>query len=151
MLFRSGPTKSIAPSEIPCRSFDSQRKPKRIDVGLMVGSDDQATARRHVLHTGEFNFPEQATEEGNNRPDDFKRPLWKYRAAVLRSRLHSLCGICAVSTQVRDILQRPFLIYELDVNSRNAVCSCATRSNGRVRGNALLLVRQANKTPLRNL
>src|ERR1043166_8757950 len=49
------------------------------------------------------------------------------------------------------ILQRPFPIYELDVNSRNTIGAGAARANGRVRGYAVLLARQANEATLRYL
>src|SRR5215216_3646691 len=49
------------------------------------------------------------------------------------------------------ILQRPFPIYELDMNSGNAVSTGAARANGRVRGDAILLADQPDETTLRNL
>src|SRR5215203_1642092 len=60
-------------------------------------------------------------------------------------------GYVPLVLKVGNILQRPFLIYELDVNSGNAVSPCAAGSNGRVRGDSLLLARQANKTARRSL
>lgn len=118
----------------------------------MIGGDDYSTAVRHVLNAVELNLPEQATEEGNNGPEYFERPLRKYCAAALRSRFQFLSRIFAVTTaQVPPILQRPFLIYELDVNSGNAVCPCAARSNRRMRHDALLVARQADKPASRNL
>ena len=47
------------------------------------------------------------------------------------------------------ILQRPFLIDELDVNSGNAVGARTSRSNGCVYCDAVLLTRQAIETARR--
>jgi hypothetical protein len=66
----------------------------------MVGGDDYSTAMGHILNTVELNLPEQATEEANNGPKYFKRPLWKCRAAGLRSRFHLFRRICTVAAQV---------------------------------------------------
>src|ERR1044072_1838878 len=56
---------------------------------------------------------------------------------------------CYYSRETRVILQRPFPIYELDMNSGNAVSAGAARSNRRVRGNAP--ADQPDKTALRYL
>ena len=55
-------------------------------------------------------------------------------------------GYVPLLLKLRPILQRPFLIYELDVNSRNPIGPNATRSDRSMRCNALLLARQSNKT-----
>src|SRR4029079_9494823 len=52
--------------------------------------------------------------------------------------------LLAVLTVMVVILQRPFLIYELDMNSRNAVSALAARANGCVYGDPVLLARQTN-------
>src|SRR5215216_4185511 len=49
------------------------------------------------------------------------------------------------------ILQRPFPIYELDMNSGNAVSTGAARANGRVRRDAILIADQPDETTLRYL
>src|SRR6185369_5386560 len=49
------------------------------------------------------------------------------------------------------ILQRPIPIYELDMNSGNAVGAGAARANRRMRGDAILLAGQTDETTLRYL
>src|ERR1044071_2869221 len=49
------------------------------------------------------------------------------------------------------ILQRPFPINKLHMNSRNAINASASRSNRRVSRDAVLLARESNKTSLRDL
>jgi hypothetical protein len=46
------------------------------------------------------------------------------------------------------ILQRPFPIYELDVNSGNTIRAGAARANRSVRSDAVLVARQTNKATL---
>src|SRR6185369_4186670 len=46
------------------------------------------------------------------------------------------------------ILQRPFPIYELDVNSGNTIRAGAARTNRRVRSDAILFACQTNKATL---
>ena len=43
-------------------------------------------------------------------------------------------------------LQRPLPIYELDVNSRDAVCTRGARTNGRVNSHIVLLAGDSNET-----
>ena len=49
------------------------------------------------------------------------------------------------------ILQRPFPIYELDMNSGNAIAAAAARANRRVHGDAIFLAEQSDETTLRYL
>src|SRR5437868_15003950 len=112
----------------------------------MVGGDYYSTALRHVLGTAEFNLPKQVTEKPDDRSQHFKRPLRKHRAIPSWPRFYVLMRKCAVVTQANPcfcacILQRPFLINEFNVNSRNAVAADSARSNGCMCGNALLLAR----------
>src|SRR5215216_1657194 len=49
------------------------------------------------------------------------------------------------------ILQRPFPIYELDMNSGNTICAGAARANGRMCRDPILLADQPDETTLRYL
>ena len=41
----------------------------------MVGSNDQSAVLGHVLDAVELDFPQQTTEEVNNRPENLEHPL----------------------------------------------------------------------------
>src|SRR5690349_20699404 len=62
-----------------------------------------------------------------------------------------LSGNVPLLPLTRVILQRPFPIYELDMNSGNAVGAGAARANSGVRRDAILLADHTNKTTLRYL
>lgn len=146
----------------------------------MIRGDYHSTIVRHVLDAVEFNFPEQAAQNPNDWPEYFQSPLREYRPAKRSPRLFSLGWKCTVRAQAMDlklilspwpkvslwliftteaqrhterktILQRPFPIDELYVNSWNSISSCAARAHRRVYGNAVQRARQPNKTPQRNL
>ena len=116
----------------------------------MVGGDDQPALRRHVLESVKFNLEEHTTEKPNNRPEDLELPLRQHRATRRRSFLF-FDRKCAVRAHVRFILQRPFPIYELDMNSGNTVGARAARANSRMRRDAMLLANQPDEPTFRYL
>src|SRR6185369_5780462 len=94
-------------------------------------------------------------ENADDRPDDVKRPLWQHMTSRRRLRVVFPGRKCSVRTQMLSsrglILQRPFLIDELDVNSRNSVDPRALRPNRRMCRNPVLVARQANEPSWREL
>ena len=152
-IFHDRPTKSSAPREITCRSFDWNRNPKRIDVRLMIGGDDQSAMCRHVLQAVKFNLPEHATKESNDRAGSNSSAHCGNIEPRAGSRSSFLTGNVPLllKCSVRLILQRPFPIYELDMNSGNAVCAGAARANSRMRGDAILFASQPNEATVRYL
>src|SRR5690349_4211358 len=69
-------------------------------------------------------------------------------SSLLTGAVPLLLTVLTVLTRV--ILQRPVRIYELDMNSRNAVRARAARANGCVCRDPVLLTRQSNKTARRD-
>jgi len=93
----------------------------------MIGGNDHSASRGYILKSVELDVPEQTAEKANNGSEHFERPLRKLTSARRRSWAVFLNRICSVTTQMiqardfRCILQRPFPIDELDVNSRHAI------------------------------
>src|SRR6185503_13529547 len=100
-----------------------------------------------MLDAAKLNLPKHTTRNVNTRPDQLERPLRQHRAAARRPSFLFLNRKCAVRTHLF-ILQRPFPIYELNVNSGHTICAGAARANRRVRGYPILLARQTNKATL---
>ena len=93
----------------------------------MIGGDDHSASRGYILKSVELDVPEQPAEKANDGPEYLERPLRKLTSARRRSWGLLLNRICSVTTQMNNardfpsILQRPFPINELDVNSRHAI------------------------------
>ncbi len=116
----------------------------------MVGGDDQSASGRHILNSAKLNLPKHATRHMNTRPDQVERPLRQHRAGARSTSFLSFNRKCAVRTH-SFILQRPFPIYELDVNSGNTIRARAARANRRMRCDAILVARQTNEPAFRYL
>ena len=122
----------------------------------MIRSDDHSTVRRNVLNAVKFNLKKNTTENADQRPDHVKGPLRQHLTSGRRPRVLFPGRKCSVRTQMLTlaiglILQRPFLINELDVNSRNSVDAGVLRPNRRIGRDVVLLARQANETARRKL
>ena len=111
----------------------------------MVCGNDQTAFGGHVLEPVEFDLPEQTAESSNNGAHDFKRPLRKHRGRRRNACALFLHRICSVRTQVIVILQRPFPVDELDVNSLDSINAGASSADGRKRCDAVLFTRQSNE------
>src|SRR5262245_61996397 len=126
----------------------------------MISGDNDATARWDVFDAAKLNPPQRAAQPANHRSNDFQRPLRKHLSPVRRRIL--LHGICAVATTHLSfivfhfqttkwkmfILQRPILIDELDLDSRDAVRSSVSGADSGVGLCFVLLACQTNKASL---
>ena len=56
------PTETHVPSEKTERAFDWHCEPERIDVGLMIGRDDEPTTLRDVLRARVAYAPEETED-----------------------------------------------------------------------------------------
>src|SRR5215213_9453157 len=92
------PAEALAPCEVAYLSLERQRHPDRVNVGLMIRSDDDAAALRKVLQPFVAHTPEQAGDDVQDSPQTVDCPegqdrrRWCFvRTAALRS--HALTAL----------------------------------------------------------
>src|SRR5947209_2559643 len=128
------PTETYIPSEKAKRAFDWHCEPERIDVGLMIGRDDEPTVARDVLRARVAHAPEQTEEQARRPAQTFKRPSRQHERLRPARRPSPVLAPTARHARPRPVhaSSAPVSRAPRAVASRHAVLSRATTSSSSV-------------------
>src|SRR5438477_416623 len=74
-LAHHGPLERLAPREEAQWALDARADPERVKVGLMIGRDDEAALRGHVLKAAEAYPPQRARDDSDDGAQRVQKPL----------------------------------------------------------------------------